>query len=188
MSRPEKIDLFDLTDAVLEQLNVSGKFKLTHYDFNLKFSRDLSYPSYKLDIHLILFGQETAVTYYSTNYNTIPKIVNLLFVHLLDDGGFESIEHAICSTKRNHLEKLLSKTIEEINALLNANELFNCSIFIDEQFPFGKVDEKGLPIHELNIYSEANNLDLKIDLNNQYFGVTEKQHVLEIVNSRINSL
>ncbi len=42
--RPDKIDLFDLSDKILERLNDGGKYKLTYYDFDLKFSRDINYP------------------------------------------------------------------------------------------------------------------------------------------------
>lgn len=187
-SKPEKIDLFELSDVILERLNASANFKLSHYDLNLKWSRDINYPSEKFNIHLILFQQEIAVTYFTVDYNSISKIVDLLFTHLLDDGGFESIEHAIHTTKRNHLESLLDKTIPEVKALLNEKEVSNYTIFVDEQFPYGKVDEKGLPIHELCIYSETSNLDLKIELNNQYFGTFEKQKVMEIVTLRLKVL
>jgi hypothetical protein len=49
-------------------------------------------------------------------------------------------------------------------------------------------DEKGLPIHELCIYSETSNIELKIELNNQYFGTFEKQKVMEIVTLRLKDL
>ena len=186
--KPEKIDLFDLSDVILERLNTSGNFKLTQYDISLKLSRDINYPSEKFNIYLILFQQEIAVSYFTIIYDSVSKIVDLLFTHLLDDGGFESIEHAILTTKRNHLESLLNKTIEEIKVLLNEKSLCNYTIFVDEQYPNGKVDEKGLPIYELNIYSEKENLELNIELNNQYFGSSEKQKMMNIVTLAIKDL
>jgi hypothetical protein len=105
MLRPDQIDFFELADTILKRLNESTNFKLSQHDISLKLKRDIDFPSDKFNIYLILFNQEIAVTYYTTVYNTIPKIVNILFTHLLDDGGFESIEHAILSTKDTNWKK-----------------------------------------------------------------------------------
>ena len=183
MLRPDQIDFFELADTILKRLNESTNFKLSQHDISLKLKRDIDFPSDKFNIYLILFNQEIAVTYYTTVYNTIPKIVNILFTHLLDDGGFESIEHAILSTKRYQLEEMLNETKQEIDALFRTKQIQEFNLFVDENYPIGKIDEKGLPIYELNIHSKAPQIDIKIELNNQYFGLVEKQKVLEKVNS-----
>ncbi|MES2588424.1 MAG: hypothetical protein V4622_05535 [Bacteroidota bacterium] len=185
MNRPEKIDLFDLSDKILQKLNCEGKFKLSHYDFSLKFRREIDYPSDKFNIHLILFSQELAVSYYTTEYNTIDKIIQILFVHLLDDLGFETIEDAITSTKRNNLNEIYMETINEINSILISNGLVNFHIMIDEQYPYRKVDEKGLPIHELNIFTEDKKMDIKIEVNNNYSGFNEKKEIIEKLKSEL---
>jgi len=177
--RPDKIDVFDLSNLVLERLNCNRKFKLSHYDFELKFRRDINFPSDKFNINLVLFKQDIAVTYYTTTYNTVHKICNLLFVHLIDDGGYDTIEDAILAAKRRHLDDMLQETIREINAIMDTNHVGNFSVFIDEQFPYKRVDDKGLPIFELNIYSEERNIDLKIELNNNYCGFNEKSIILD---------
>lgn len=184
MLRPDKIDLFDLSNYLLDRLNCKGKFKLTHYDFELKFRRDINYSSDKFNIYLILFHQEIAVTYYTIDYNTIDKIINLLFVHLRDDYGYETIESVIISTIQISLERKLAETIHEIHSILTLHQFTNCIVYIDEQLPDTKVDEKGLPIYELNIYSQENKIDIKIELNNTY---NDKRQIIEIVKSKLNA-
>ena len=175
MMRPDKIDLFDLSDKILERLNDGGKYKLTHYDFDLKFSRDINFPSGKFNIYLILFKQELPVTYYTIDYNTIDKIVNLLFVHLRDDYGYDTIESIVVYSKKSYLQNNLKDTIEELYSILKLNNTEPVLVDIDEQYDNSRIDEKGLPIFELNIFSEAHKIDIKIELNEVYYMSNDKK-------------
>ena len=81
------------------------------------------------------------------------------------------------------MEEILNVTKQEIDALFRTKQIQEFNLFVDENYPYGKIDQKGLPIYELNIHSKAPQIDIKIELNNQYFGLVEKQKVLEKVNS-----
>ena len=90
--------------------------------------------------------------------------------------------------KEINLNRYLTRQLKKYKVLLNEKSLSNYTIFVNEQYPIGKVDEKGLSIYKLNIYSEIENLDLNIELNNQYFGSSEKQKMMNIVTLAIKDL
>lgn len=90
--------------------------------------------------------------------------------------------------KEINLNRYLIRQMKKYKVLLNEKSLSNYTILVDEQYPIGKVNEKGLSIYELNIYSEIENLDLNIELNNQYFGSSEKQKMKNIITLALKDL
>ncbi|MCC7520492.1 MAG: hypothetical protein IT220_02555 [Flavobacteriaceae bacterium] len=186
MLRPGKIDLFELSDKILNHLNSDGKLKLTHYDYSLKFRRDINHPSDKFNIDLVLFGEEITVSYYTVNYFSVDQIFKLFFVHLRDDYGYENIEDAVIATKRISLSNNLKETIHEIDAMFKLQNIREYTIFVDEKYPYDQVDEKGIPFFELNVYSEEKALDLKIELSWISSDYNDKKRILEIIHKKLN--
>jgi hypothetical protein len=185
MTRPPKIDLFELSDKLLEKLNCNGKFKLTHYDLELLFRRDINYPSDKFNIYLVLFKEELAVSYYTIDYNTIDRIIDILFVHLRDDFGYETIEDLLISTKRARLMNMLEHILLEIQAKIVEHELSNVYVNIDEQYPSLRKDEKGLPIFELQVISQDGKIAVNEELSENYYTTKDKRDLIEKVFAQI---
>ena len=182
MTRPENIDFFELSDKILERLNEEGNVNLTHYDIHLKIRRDTNYPSDKFNIYLYVFDEEYSNTYFTLDYNTVTKIVNILFLHAADDYGYVNTRHGLILTKICSLENRLQETIEKCGKLVIENlKLTNESdllIDVDEQYPFDNLDKNGLPYFQLNFILQGQRL-IKLPLDSNSSDYSNQKEILE---------
>lgn len=168
MNRPEHLDLFEFSDRVLEKLNLEGNTCLSHHDIYFKIRRDTNFPSDKIDIYLYVFNEEFSKTYYDIEYHSFNKIIDILFIHAVDDYGYSDIRNGLISVKMQSLEKRFFETskciTEMINIKFESRNVEDLKIFVDEQFPYQSLDITGLPLFQLNILSHQCNLDFKFPL------------------------
>ena len=177
----EEINLFDLTEKVLERFRSETGLFLTGYEFEYKFNKDWNCPNNRIKITLSIFGEQYAHTRFDENYNSVDKVVNLLFVHLRDDGEMENLKEGLISAKRYSLESRTTKLSERIKKLskklLKTKEIFT---MIDEKYPYEEFYENGFPLFQYQVKTLDEKVKINVDLDFNMRGFNENV-ILEIV-------
>ena len=162
------INLFDFTEQVLDRFRNESGLELSGYEFEFKVRRDWKYPNNRIHIDFLIFGEEFAHTRFDEQYDTVEKVVELLFVHLRDDAGIHDLREGLIMAKRISLEtrtEELSQRLESLSdELLASQGLAPLIIQVDERHPYTSQDEHGFPIFQYQVFNAANSLQVFVDL------------------------
>jgi len=74
----KEINLFELTEKVVERFRSESRLQLTGYEFEFKIRRDWNCPINRINIEFYLFGEEYTHTCFDENYDTVDKVIALL--------------------------------------------------------------------------------------------------------------
>ncbi|MFD2562638.1 hypothetical protein [Aquimarina rubra] len=184
----KEINLFELTEKVVNRFRSESQLELTGYEFEFKIKRDWNCPVNRININLFIFGEDYAQTVFDEKYNTLDKVIDLLFVHLRDDAGFDNLKDGLIMANRHKIESRTENLTERINLLskelLELNGLKPIIVNVDEKYPFDSLYENGFPIVQYQIYTPGNEIKLYFDLDFNLRGFQENE-VFEIVNKEI---
>ncbi|MFD0991639.1 hypothetical protein [Tenacibaculum geojense] len=117
MGFDKEINLFELTERVVNKFRSESELELSGYEFEFKIKRDWYCPINRININLFIFGEDYAQTVYDEKYNTLDKVIDLLFVHLRDDAGFDNLKDGLIMANRHKIEARTEKLTERIDLL-----------------------------------------------------------------------
>ncbi len=174
----KEINLFELTEKVVNRFRAESKLGLTGYEFEFKFKRDWNCPINRININLFIFGEDYAHTVFDEKHNTLDKVIDLLFVHLRDDTGFDNLKDGLIMANRHKIESRTERLTERINLLskelLELNGLEQVIVNVDEKYPYDSTYENGFPVIQYQVYTPNNDIKLYFDLDFNLRGFQEK--------------
>lgn len=165
------INLFKLTEMVLARFREQSGLELSGYEFRFDFSRDWNCPIPRINLHLYVFGQEHAHTYFDEKYDSAAKVVELLFVHLRDDVGVTDLKECLTNAKMHQLEHSYKGLIQQIENLskdrLEPKGHKKLITYVDEKFPYGETYENGFPKYQFMVLNNEH-ITLRFELDFQH--------------------
>jgi hypothetical protein len=188
MKFDKEINLFELTEKVVDRFRSESGLKLTGYEFEFKFKRDWNCPINRININFFIFGEDYAHTQFDEKYSTVDKVIELLFVHLRDDAGIEDLKEGLIMAKRHSIESRteeLTKQIELVSKeLLESNGLNPVIVNVDEKYPYDSFYDNGFPVVQYQVYNLEGSIKLYYDLDFNLRGFRENE-IIDIVENEI---
>lgn len=164
----KNIDLFKLTELVVDRFRNESGFKLTGYEFKFEFNRDWNCPINRININLLIFGENYTHASFDEKYDSEEKVVDILFVHLRDDAGVQNLKDGLISAKRYSMEKRAEKLSNKIKDLsdqhFGQSNLNKLTTMVDEKYPYGETYENGFPLMQYQVYNQSNLIRKYFDL------------------------
>ncbi len=186
MSFNEKINLFELTDKIVNRFREESGFKLSGYEFGFKFNRDWNCPLNRIHFNFFIFNEDYAHTVFDEKYDTVDKVIELLFCHLKDDMGISDLKDGLIMIKRNSLEERLDNLTEKIKLiskeLIESNNKSPLIVGVDEKYPYTETYENGFPIFQYQISNNEKEIDINIDLDFNLQGFDEESVIIRLRN------
>lgn len=173
------INLFELTEKIVNRFRSESGLTLTGYEFEFKFKRDWNCPINRININFFIFGEDYAHTVFDERYDTIDKVIDLLFVHLRDDAGIEDLKDGLIMAKRHSIELRTENLTNRINLisleLLESRGLKPLIVSIDEKYPYNSYYDNGFPIIQYQVYNGEGSIKLYYDLDFNLKGFREDE-------------
>lgn len=179
MKFDKEINLFELTEKVVDKFRSESGLTLTGYEFEFKFKRDWNCPINRININFFIFGEDYAHTQFDEKYNSVDKVIELLFVHLRDDAGIEDLKDGLIMAKRHNIESRTEELTKQIKLmskqLLESNELNPLIINVDEKYPYDSFYDNGFPVVQYQVYNLEGSIKLYYDLDFNLRGFRENE-------------
>ena len=173
------INLFELTEKIVNRFRSESGLTLTGYEFEFKFKRDWNCPINRININFFIFGEDYAHTVFDERYDTIDKVIDLLFVHLRDDAGIEDLKDGLIMAKRHSIELRTENLMNRINLisleLLESRGLKPLIVSIDEKYPYNSYYDNGFPIIQYQVYNGEGSIKLYYDIDFNLKGFREDE-------------
>lgn len=165
--KDETLDLFELSDKVLETINEKGKVELGTFDISFKFSKDSNKLDNILNFYIYIFEEEFGKTMYAKKYNTVEKMIKLMRKNMKDEYMFKDFREGLIMTKIKNLKNHLYETTKAIKARiaeLNDGSERGVMVDIEEQRNNKKKEKNGMPFFILTAVCRPKKIDIKIPL------------------------
>jgi hypothetical protein len=184
MSFNKSINLFEITDAVINRFREESGYLLTGYEFQFKFKRDWNCPINRININIWIYGIDIAQTVFDEKYDTEKKVVDYLFGSIRDDGEFDNLKEGLFMTKMHSLELRTEKLSKQIKRIYKESGLID-----KEGDLFAMVDEKdackyfydnGFPVMQYQISNKSKSIKRYYDLDFNMRNFNEKSIFEEI--------
>lgn len=179
-----KIDLFRLTEIVVERFRKESGFKLSGSEFNFGYNRAWGCPINRINFNLFIFGEDHTHSRFDEKYNTEEKVAELFFVHLRDDAGTQDLKDGLISAKLHSLEvrsQGLSKKIRKVSDKhFGQSKGKSLITIVDEKHPYGLTYENGFPKMQYQVYNQDNSIREYYDLDFNMRGFNENVILQEI--------
>lgn len=173
------INLFELTEKIVNRFRSESGLTLTGYEFEFKFKRDWNCPINRININFFLFGEDYAHTVFDEKYDTIDKVIDLLFVHLRDDAAIDDLKDGLIMAKRHSIESRTEGLTNRVNLmskeLLESNGLKPLIVNVDEKYPYNSFYDNGFPIVQYQVYNAEGSIKLCYDLDFNLRGFKEDE-------------
>jgi len=175
----KEINLFELTEKVVDKFRSESGLKLTGHEFEFKFKRDWNCPINRININFFIFGEDYAHTVFDEKYNSVDKVIELLFVHLRDDAGIENLKEGLIMAKRHSIESRTEELTKQIKLmskqLLESNGLNPLIVNVDEKYPYDSFYDNGFPVVQFQVYNLEDSIKLYYDLDFNLRGFRENE-------------
>ncbi len=182
MNFNEKIDLFELTDKIVNRFRNESGLTLSGYEFYFKFKRDWNCPINRIFFNFYIFDDDYGHTVFDKKYNSVDKVIELLLCHLEESFGTDNLKNSLIMAKRYNLEFQTESLTEKIKTiskeLLEANNLDPLFTDIDEKIPHCTY-ENGFPIFQYQI-SNTTDIKINIDLDFDLRGFDEEEIINQL--------
>lgn len=164
----ENINLFTLTDKLVDRFREESGFQLTGYEFELKIWRDWQCPVKRIRFALFIYGEDYAYASFDEKCDTEDKVVDSLVVNLLDDTVFANMEHCLVMTLicfyENKLEELTEKITAFSKELVEPRGYGPLIVCVDEKLAPSAYYENGIPVMQYRVCEGNLERELVFDL------------------------
>jgi Holliday junction resolvasome RuvABC ATP-dependent DNA helicase subunit len=182
MGFDKNFNFFEFTEKILKRFRKETGFKLSGYEFQYIVKRDWNCPIDRININLLIYGEDYAHTVFDENYNSVDKVIDLLFVHLRDDAGFDDLKYGMISALINRMENYTETLTDRIKALSKKENLI---VDISEKYP-EELYENGFPVMQYKVFNIKKNISLNFDFDYNMRGFNDTE-ILEAVRNEVLS-
>ena len=162
------IDLFKLTDIVVDRFRKESGFHLNGYEFQFTYNKDWNCPISRINFNLSIFGQDYTHSRFDEKYDTEEKIAELFFIHLRDDAGIQNLKDGLVSAKLHSMEVRTNKLSNRIKELsdkyLGQSKESSLITMVDEKYPYGSTYKNGFPLMQYQVYNQNKTVKKYYDL------------------------